>query len=391
MIGRIGELDGLFPQMVEWRRHLHARPELSYEERETAAFIAERLAEFGVAVRRGFAGNAVLGVLEGARPGPAVALRADIDALPICDGKACAYASRVPGVMHACGHDAHTAQLLAVAKWFASRREELCGTLLFLFQHAEEIAPGGAIEVLESGVLDGVSAIYGVHLWTPLETGFVYGAEGAAMAAADEFRITVKGKGGHGGLPHETRDPIAAAAHIVTALNGVVGRNLNPLRPAVLSVCMIEGGTTFNIIPDTCSLKGTARSFDEGDRRDLERRVGEVAARMAEACGTEAEIAYIRGYPPLVNDAAEIRRFRKVGAALFGEDRVRPLEPLLAGEDFARYLERMRGAFLIVGAGNREAGITHPHHHPLFDIDERAMPIAAKLLAGMALDALREG
>jgi amidohydrolase len=391
MIDKLGELDQLYPRMVEWRRHLHAHPELSFREKETADFIAGRLTEWGIDVRRGFAGNAVLGVLEGAAPGPTVALRADIDALPIQDEKTCAYASKVPGVMHACGHDAHTAQLLAVANWFASRRGELKGRLLFLFQHAEEISPGGAIEVLESGVLDGVKAIYGVHLWTPFETGHVYGKEGPAMAAADEFRITVRGRGGHGGLPHESADPIVAAAHLVTALQTVVSRNVSPLRPAVLSVCMIEGGTTFNIIPDSCSMKGTVRTFDAGDRRDMERRIGEMASLTAGAFGMDAELTFIHGFPPLVNHGPEIARFRRIGVQLFGEKRVHDMEPLMAGEDFARYLERMPGAFLIVGAGNREAGIVHPHHHARFDIDERAMPIAAKLLAGMALDALNDG
>jgi len=391
MIGHIGELDRLHPDMVRWRRHLHRHPELSFQERDTADFIAGRLAEWGIPVRRGFAGHAVLGVLEGVRPGPAVALRADIDALPIQDEKTCDYASRVPGVMHACGHDAHAAQLLALAKWFASRRGELAGTLLFLFQHAEETAPGGAEEVLASGVLDGASAIFGVHLWTPFETGHVYGAEGPVMAAADEFSITVRGMGGHGGVPHEARDPIAAAAHIVTALQTVVSRSVDPLRPAVVTVGMIEGGSTFNIIPDICRMKGTVRSFSEEDRRGMERRIRDIATLTAKAHGTEADVVYHWGYPPLVNHEREIRRFRRVAAQLFGEERVHRMNPLMVGEDFSRYLERMPGAFLFVGAGNRDAGIVHPHHHAKFDIDERAMAMAAKLLAGLALDALQGG
>lgn len=208
------------------------------------------------------------------------------------------------------------------------------------------------------------------------------------MAAADEFSITVRGKGGHGGLPHEARDPITAAAHIVTALQTVVSRGIDPLRPAVVTVGMIEGGSTFNIIPDTCRMKGTVRTFDGDDRRGMARRIRDIAVHTAEAHGTEAEIVYHWGYPPVVNDGREIRRFRKVAARLLGEERVHPMKPLMVGEDFSRYLERMPGAFLFVGAGNRQAGITHPHHHAKFDIDERAMPVAAKLLAALALDAL---
>lgn len=390
MMDFLHELDDLFPDMSRWRRYLHERPELSFHERETANFISGKLGEWGITVRRGFAGEAVLGILEGNMPGSTVALRADIDALPIQDEKTCEYASKIPGVMHACGHDAHTAQLLAVAKWLASRRSEWRGRVLFLFQHAEEITPGGAREVMASGVLDGVSAIYGVHLWTPFETGHVYGAEGPVMAAADEFRITVKGKGGHGGMPHETADSIVAAAQIVSALQTVVSRNSNPLSPSVLSVCTIHGGTSFNAIAETCTLTGTARSFSEGDRSGIERRISEIAVQTAKALGTEAEMTYIRGYPPVVNHEADILRFRKVGAELFGEHRVHRMLPVMAGEDFAYYLERMRGAFLFVGAGNPDAGIVYPHHHPRFDLDERAMPVAAKLLAGLALEALME-
>lgn len=390
MIDAMKELDSLYPEMVAWRRHLHRYPEVSFQERKTAAFIADKLEAWGLTVQRGFAGEAVLGVLEGTMPGPVVALRADIDALPIQDEKTCDYASQVPGVMHACGHDAHTAQLLGVAKWFAARRELLRGRVLFLFQHAEEMSPGGAREVLKSGVLDGVSAIYGVHLWTPFALGHVYGAEGAVMAAADEFHIKVQGRGGHGGMPHETADSIVAAAQIIASLQTAVSRNSHPLRPSVLSVCMIEGGSSFNVIPDSCMMKGTVRTFDEGDRQELAARIDQIAVHTARALGTEAQTTYIHGYPPVVNHGADITRFFRVGARLFGEDRVHRMNPLMAGEDFAYYLQHLPGAYLFVGAGHPDMA-SHPHHHPKFDVDERAMPIAAKLLAGLALDALLEG
>lgn len=391
MINEMDAIDGLYPDMVTWRRHLHRYPEVSFQERKTAAFIKGKLAEWGLEVRHGFAGQAVLGLLEGTMPGPAVALRADMDALPIQDEKTCEYTSQVPGVMHACGHDAHTAQLLAVAKWFAARRDRLRGRLLFLFQHAEEVSPGGAREVLASGVLDGVSAIYGVHLWTPFALGHVYGADGAVMAAADEFHITVKGRGGHGGMPHESADPIVAAAQIINVLQTAVSRNSHPLRPAVLSVCMIQGGSSFNVIPETCLMKGTVRTFDEGDREQMAAHIDRIAVRTAEALGTEAVTTYIPGYPPVVNHAADVARFFRVGARLLGEDRVHRMNPLMAGEDFAYYLQRMPGAYLFVGAGKPDAADNYPHHHPKFDLDERAMPIAAKLLAGLALDALQGG
>lgn len=390
MIERLDGIDDLFPDMVRWRRYLHERPELSYNERETANFIASRLAEWGVEVRRGAAGHSVIGIIRGEGRGPTVALRADIDALPIQDEKTCEYASRKPGIMHACGHDAHTAALLALARWFAERRRELFGTLMLIFQHAEEQSPGGASAVLESGAIDEADVIYGVHLWTPCPAGHVYSAPGAMMAAADEFRIEIAGKGGHGGLPHQTVDSIVVAAQTVTGLQTIVSRNVSPTDSCVVSVGIIQAGTAFNVIAEQCTMIGTVRSFDEETRALAEARLRRVAEDTAAMHGATAEVRYINGYPPLVNHDREVERFFHAAGRAFGTDRVHSMKPIMAGEDFAYYLRKIPGCFMFVGAGNKEKGIVYPHHHPKFDIDESAMPQAARLLASMALDYLAE-
>jgi amidohydrolase len=386
----IQTMDRLFPQMVAWRRHLHQHPELSFHEVETAGFIAKEIQQMDIEVRTGVGGYGVLGLLKGGRPGPTVALRADIDALPIQDEKTCEYASKRNGVMHACGHDAHTATLLGVAKACSAHREELNGNLVFLFQPAEEVSPGGAVSMIADGALDGVDAVYGVHLWTPFPVGTAASRPGPMMAAADEFVIDVKGKGGHGGLPHETIDSIVIASHLVVNLQTIVSRTTDPTDACVISVGSFHGGSSFNVIAEKTRITGTVRTFDQKLRSDIKSRIEHIVSHTCAMFGAQYEIDYKWGYPPVVNHAAEAERFFKVGAQVLGKDAIFECPLIMAGEDFSYYLQNRTGCFMFVGAGNQEKNANFSHHHPKFDIDEDAMLNAAHLLIGMALDYMND-
>lgn len=383
-------IETIFPQMVEWRRYLHQNPELSFHEVRTAEFVADRLRSMNIKVCTGVGGNGVVGLLSGGRPGKKVALRADMDALPIQDEKTCTYRSRVPGVMHACGHDAHTATLLGVASLMSTIREEIPGQIVFMFQHAEEVIPGGAVSMIKDGVLEGVDAVYGVHLWTPLPCGMVGLRSGALMAAADSFEIEVMGQGGHGGLPHETVDAVAIASHLVVNLQTIVSRQLDPLQSGVISVGTIKGGRSFNVIAEESRLTGTVRTFDPEIRQFIQRRIKEVAEQTCSMFGAQCRFRYDRGYPPVMNDQTETQRMEKVARRILGNDQVKEIQPVMAGEDFAYYLQKRPGAFCFVGAGNQEKGFTFPHHHPRFDLDEQGMKVAAELLMETALSRLKE-
>ncbi|MVO99253.1 M20 metallopeptidase family protein [Paenibacillus lutrae] len=375
----------MYETMVSWRRHLHRHPELSYKEVNTAAFVAEKLRDWGLDVKTNMGGNGLVADLLGQTDGPTVALRADMDALPIQDEKTCEYVSTVPGVMHACGHDAHTSTLLAAAKILSERRDLIQGRIRFIFQHAEEVTPGGAASMIEAGALDGVDFIYGVHLWTPLELGVVGSTPGAMMAAADEFDFAIRGKGGHGGLPHQAVDSVVIGSHVVVNLQTIVSRTVSPIQSCVVTIGSLHGGSNFNVIAESCEMKGTTRTFDAELRMEVKSRVEEIVESTCRMYGAQAEMDYRLGYPPLVNDAAEFQRFVQVASELLPAENVRTLEPVMAAEDFAYYLERIPGCFIFVGAGNPEIGASYPHHHPRFDLDERAMLTAGKLLIRLAL------
>jgi amidohydrolase len=376
--------------MVKWRRHLHRNPELSFTEQKTSQYIADLLRGFGIEPRTQVGGHGVIGEVRGQREGSrtVVALRADIDALPIQDEKQCEYSSQVPGVMHACGHDAHTSALLATARWFKQRQDRFAGMVRFLFQPAEEVSPGGAKPMIQDGALDDVDYVYGVHLWTPMEAGHVHCIDGPFMAAADEFRVTIQGKGGHGGLPHETVDSIVIASQFVTSLQSIVSRSINPIEPCVVSVGSIRGGTGFNIIAESCEIIGTVRSFSEPVRTRIKERLQELAEGICSMHGAEAKFEYKQGYPPVINDAGEYSRFTRVATSLFGPEKVHRSNLIMAGEDFSYYLQKVPGCFMFVGAGDLSNHINYPHHHPRFDIVESSMMTSARLLTAMALDAL---
>ncbi|EJW17502.1 M20 family metallopeptidase [Paenibacillus alvei] len=377
-----------FEQTIAWRRYLHQNPELSYEESKTATFVANQLRSFGIEVETGIGGNGLIGRIRNG-DGAVVALRADMDALPIQDEKQCDYRSQVPGVMHACGHDGHTATLLSVAKVLSEQRSLWTGEIRLLFQPAEEVSPGGAQAMIRDGALEGVNRIYGVHLWTPIPTGIVATREGSMMAAVDDFRLTIAGKGGHGGMPHLCTDAVLIGASLVQQLQSIVSRNVSPLQPAVISVGSLQAGTTQNIIADRAELKGTIRSFDPEVRQLLRQRferIVELTCAMHEA---EYEMEFRVGYPALVNDGSEAERVFRIADEVVGQDCVREAEMMMPAEDFAYYVKQIPGCFVLVGAGNEDHA-RYPHHHPKFDFEESAMLIAGQMLIGLAMDALAE-
>jgi amidohydrolase len=276
--------------------------------------------------------------------------------------------------------------MLGIAGYYCGMREELEGERRLLFQPAEEVAPGGAYAMIQEGVLEDVDSIYGVHLWTPFPYGTVASRAGAFMAAVDEFSIDITGKGGHGGLPHQTVDSIIAGAALVQALQSIVSRNVNPLEPAVVTVGSFQAGTTGNVIAERCHLKGTVRTFNESVRKAIRERMACIVEHTGSLYGAAAKLDYRDGYPFVMNDPAEAERFYRVAEAAFGSEAVSESELITAGEDFAYYLERVRGCFMFVGAGNEACGAVFPHHHPKFDLDERAMLVSARLMIEMAED-----
>ena len=373
--------------LVAWRRALHKRPELGFAEHETAAFVAARLRELEMDVESGVAQTGVVGVLRAKAPSrPPVLLRADMDALPISETPGRPYGSEIAGKMHACGHDGHMAMLLGAASVLSAVRERIDRDVVFCFQPGEE-GFGGADAMIREGVLSdhGVAEVYGLHLWSLFPVGTVQVRSGPTMAAQDEFVATMVGKAGHGAMPHEARDPVVAAAQAVVALQTVVARSIDPIQAAVVSVSSLHGGTAPNVIPETVTMHGTMRSFDEGVREILRRRVREVLEGTAAAAGCRLDYTLSPGYPAVVNDAEAVSRVRRHAALVVGEANVVEPAPMAAAEDFAYFLRQVPGAFAFIGAGNVARGITAPHHAPQFDIDESALPIGAELLVRIAL------
>jgi amidohydrolase len=371
----------VMPDAIAWRRHLHAHPELSYREHETAAFVRERLAAFGRVKLCTPTPTSVVATLAGSGPGPTLALRADMDALPIHEESGVAFASQVDGVMHACGHDCHTAMLLAAARVLSTMSDELPGELRFVFQHAEEVPPGGAAEIVGSGVLDGVDAVIGCHLLSDMEVGTIAALEGACTAAADVFSVRILGRGGHAAFPHTAVDPIAVAAQAVSSLQFVVARDTPPLEPVVVSVTRIAGGTADNVIPESVELGGTVRTYGEERRRETREAIERVLAGVTAAHRATYEFEYVEGYASVVNDESLTALVRQVAGTRLVER-----SPLMAGEDFSAYQRVAPASFFFVGAGGDGAV---PHHHPRFVINEDALAIGVETLTAIATRFLR--
>lgn len=379
------KLDGLYEEIVEIRRYLHEYPELSFEEVETAKYIADFHKKLGHEVREHVGGNGVLAYLTGDKPGPTIAIRADFDALPIQEQTDVPFKSKNDGVMHACGHDGHTATLLGLAKALNSMKSDIEGTILFLHQHAEELPPGGAIAMIEDGCLDGVDVIFGTHLQAQMPVGEIGYRSGPLQAAPDRFDIKIIGKGGHGASPHETKDSIVIGGQLINNLQQIVSRRIDPLESAVVSICNFEAKNPYNVIADTALMTGTVRTFKEEIRNFIEKEIDRVIEGTCLVSGADYEYTYSRGYPTTVNHKEETEFVAALAPAVPGVETVRETEPIMGGEDFSYYLQNVKGTFFFTGAKNPESEEAFPHHHPKFDIDERALLIAAKVLGAAAL------
>ncbi|MCB0594530.1 MAG: amidohydrolase [Lewinellaceae bacterium] len=374
------------------RRHLHQNPELSYEEVETGKYISQQLQEYGIPHQHGVADNGVVGLIEGQNPGKrVVALRADIDALPIEEANQVPYKSQKPGIMHACGHDVHTSSLLGAARILNDLRKEFEGTVKLIFQPAEERLPGGASIMIKEGVLENPrpASILGQHVHPPLEVGKVGMRAGNYMASADELYMTVKGKGGHGALPQDCIDPILITAHILTALQQVISRYADPALPSVLTFGYIAstGGAT-NIIPNEVKLKGTFRTMDERWRFEAHQRMKRMAEGMAESMGGSCELDILVGYPVLFNNEELTTKAFRYAEEYLGKENVVELPIRMTAEDFAYYSQEMPACFYRLGTGNPARGITSPIHTNTFDVDEDCLAISIGLMAWMAVKEL---
>lgn len=374
------------------RRHLHKHPELSFEEKETAAFIAQKLTEFGIPFENNIAGHGIVGLIKGKNPDKKItALRADIDALPIKEANEVEYCSVNEGVMHACGHDVHTASLLGAARILNELKGDFEGSIKLLFQPAEEKLPGGASLMIKEGALENPrpSTILGQHVHPPLEAGKIGIRPGIYMASADEIYITVKGKGGHGALPNDCIDPVVITAHIITALQMVVSRNANPNMPTVLTFGHIEseGGST-NVIPNEVHLKGTLRTFDEEWRFEAHKKIETLISNIAEGMGGSYKLDIKVGYPCLINEPELTETVWDKAVEFLGEENVVELPIRTTAEDFAFYSQVMPACFYRLGTGNKSKGITSPVHTNTFDVDEDCFKVSTGLMAWLALSQL---
>ena len=391
MLDRIRQLaDDAFPEVVRLRRAIHRRPELAFAEHETAALVADTLGALGLDVTTGVARTGVVAHVEGARPGPTVALRADIDALPITEATGLDFASETEGRMHACGHDAHTAMLLGAAQILHALRDDLAGTVRLVFQPSEEKAPGGASVMIEDGVLGamgdhaGPSRIFGQHVVPHLPTGVLGVRGGMFMASADEIVLTVRGEGGHAASPELLVDAVLVQAHVLTALQAVISRNRPAGIPSILSFGRVEADGATNILPDTVRLEGTFRSMDEDWRAQAHDLIRRTAQRTAEAFGATCDVEIVVGYPALRNDEDAAAFVRETAVAYVGEARVVDLPMWYASEDFAFYTEQIPGAFSVLGVGSEAAQSQHGLHTPRMTVDEEALRTGAGFLAALA-------
>jgi amidohydrolase len=377
------------PGVIADRRYLHQHPELGFHEENTARLVIERLRALDLdELQTGIAKTGVVGVLHGGKgPGKTVLLRADMDALPIEEENDVPYRSETAGVMHACGHDAHTAMLLGAARVLAGRRDEFAGTIKFLFQPSEEANAGGAAPMIAAGVMENpqVDAAFGIHVGSNIPAGKVAVLAGPVNAAADSACVTIRGLGGHAARPQMAIDPIVIGAHCIVALQSLVSREVNPLSPAVITVGSLHAGTVSNVIPEDAHFEATVRTFDEQTRALLAERIPQVVRGICATFRATADVDYTLGYPPTVNDAAMAALVREVALEVVGPERTQEGEPGMAGEDMSYFINASTGAYYRLGVRNEATGKTANHHHPRFDVDDDALATGVAMHAAVAL------
>jgi amidohydrolase len=374
--------------VIDLRREFHQNPELSWKETETSARIKRELDRMGIPYRT-VAEPGLVATIQGAYPGKTVALRADMDALEVTEANDTEYKSRHEGISHACGHDAHMAMLLGAARVLNDIKADLHGTVKLIFQPAEELV-AGATSIIEGGGLDGVDTIFGIHIVGYLPIGLVVAQPGARLSSADHFEIIVKGKGGHGGMPHQGVDAIMAASALVMNLQSIVSREADPSEPVVISVGKFNAGTRFNVIADVARLEGTVRLFNKEFGQQMPGIMERIARNTAQAYRAEAELIYTVGTPPTINDPVCTRRATAVIRQILGDNALFEVPPVTGAEDFAYYAEKVPGVFVFLGAGNEAKGAIYPQHHEKFTIDEDALEIGTALHVRYALAFLNE-
>ena len=391
MTNPIDRIRGYQRELTAVRRDIHAHPELAFNETRTSSLVADKLAGWGIEVHRGLAKTGVVGVIPGKKKasGRGIGLRADMDCLPMHERNTFEHKSQNEGRMHACGHDGHTTMLLGAARYLQETRN-FDGTAYVIFQPAEEGGGGGQVMVQE-GLFERFPAneVYGLHNWPGLPPGQMAVRPGPVMAATDEIQVTIRGKGGHGAMPHLAVDPVVISAHVITALQTIASRTVSPLDSVVVSICSMATSQVgvFNVIPDHVQLVGTVRTFQQGTRELAERRVREIATKTAEAFGGSAEVSYARGYPATVNSAREAEFAAQVGKRLFGEKNViTEHEPTMGGEDFSYMLQARPGAYVFLGQGGMQGGCML--HNPNYDFNDEVIPLGAGYLAALVEEAL---
>lgn len=389
MIDFLSEAEELFEYIRDLRRDFHRHPELGFQEVRTAGIVASELTNFGLEVSTGVGGTGVVATMEGGSQERVVLVRFDMDALPIQEETGAEYASQTPGVMHACGHDGHTAIGLAVARMLESHKAELGGTIKFVFQPAEE-GLGGAEAMVADGVLENPrpDLSLSLHLWNDKPLGWIGVTPGPAMSASDRFTVQIVGRGGHGASPYLAIDPVVAGAQVITALQNIVSRNVNPLESAVVTVTSMSGGEAFNVIPEAVELKGTIRTYNPKIRKIVLERFEKITIGVAEALDCQAEVSFKRVTPAVVNDPKMTKRVQKVAAKLFPDSTIDHQERTMGSEDMAYMMEDIPGCYFFVGSANHEKGLDAAHHHPKFDFDEDALPRAAALMTSAVIEFL---
>lgn len=377
-------------EMIEWRRHLHEHPELSFHEVETAKYIRKVLSDFPNIEVSTLTENSVIGTLRGSKPGKTVALRADIDALPIIEESNVAFQSKNHGIMHACGHDTHTAILLGAAKILSNMQDEIVGTVKFIFQPAEEELPGGAKLLVEAGVMDDVDMVFGLHIAPNIPAGMVGIKDGALTAAADMFELNIQGRGSHGSTPELSVDPILVGVEIINNLNHIVSRNVSPFADVVISIGEFKAGQKGNIIPDKAMITGTIRTNDHEVRQFVQKRIEEIISGICHMYGATYELDYELGYSPVINDVSATNIVREAALQVVGEKGQFDMPSMMGGEDFSAYTDVVPGSFFILGGGMAADGCGYMNHHPKFKVLEDCFKVGAAMHTQIALEILKE-